>query len=71
MQILTSFGNQHVGIGNAKLWRSGSKPMQGPNINGFVSEWNIGLKVEGPVILSFLKYFFNIQRSCLILEGTV
>ena len=33
---------QHVGIGNTKLWRS--KPTPVPNVNGFVSQWNIGLK---------------------------
>ena len=38
------FRYQHVGIPNAKLWRSGSKPMRGPNANGFASQWNIGLK---------------------------
>ena len=37
------FRMQHVGIGNAKLWRWGSKPMPGPNANGFASQWNIGL----------------------------
>ena len=26
---------QHVGIPNARLWHWGSKPMQGPNANGF------------------------------------
>ena len=36
------FRYQHVGLPNAKLWRSGSKPMRGPNANGFVSQWNIG-----------------------------
>ena len=36
--------NQHVGIGNAKLWRWGSKPTPVPNANGFASQWNIGLK---------------------------
>ena len=37
------FRYQHVGIPKAKLWRWGSKPMQGPNTNGFASQWNIGL----------------------------
>ena len=37
------FGYQHVGIPNAKLWRWGSKPTPGPNANGFVLQWNIGL----------------------------
>ena len=32
-----------VGIGNAKLWRWGSKPTPGPNANGFALQWNIGL----------------------------
>ena len=34
---------QHVGIGNEKLWRWGSKPTPVPNANGFASQWNIGL----------------------------
>ena len=33
-----------VGISNAKLWHWGSKPTQGPNANGFASQWNIGLQ---------------------------
>ena len=35
---------QDVGISNAKSWHWVSKPMRGPNINGFVFWWNIGLK---------------------------
>ena len=38
------FRYQHVGIGNVKLWPWGSKPMQRPIVNGFGSQWNIGLK---------------------------
>ena len=38
------FRYQHVGIPNAKLWHWGSKPMRGPNANGFASQWNIGLR---------------------------
>ena len=34
---------QHVGIPNAKLCL-GSKPLPGPNANGFASQWNIGFK---------------------------
>ena len=30
------FRYQHVGIPNMKLWRLGSKPMRGPNANGFI-----------------------------------
>ena len=26
--------------GNTKLWRWVSKPMRGPNANGFASQWN-------------------------------
>ena len=40
-----SFRYQHVGIPNAKLWRWGSKPTQGPNANGFALQWNIGLRL--------------------------
>ena len=36
------FRYQHVGIGNAKLWRWGSKPTRGPNANGFALQWNTG-----------------------------
>ena len=41
---LSFFRYQHVGIGNAKLWRWGSEPTPGPNANGFASQWNIGLR---------------------------
>ena len=37
------FKYQHVGIPNRKLWGWGSKPMRGPNANGFASQWNMGL----------------------------
>ena len=37
------FRYQHVGIGNAKMWRWGSKTTRGPNANGFALQWNIGL----------------------------
>ena len=40
------FRYQHVGIGNAKLWRWGSKPMPVPNSNGFASQWNIGFTIN-------------------------
>ena len=39
------FRYQHVGTGNAKLWRWGSKPTPIPNANGFASQWNIGLRL--------------------------
>ena len=38
------FRYQHVGIGNVKLWRWGSKPTRGPNANGFASQWIIGYR---------------------------
>ena len=40
------FRYQHVGIGNARLGRWVSRPMPGPNTNGFASQWNIGLKIQ-------------------------
>ena len=36
-------GNQHVGIGNAKVSRWGYCPMRRPNMRGFALWWNIGL----------------------------
>ena len=36
------FGYQLVGMDNAKGLCLESKPMQGPNMNGFVFWWNIG-----------------------------
>ena len=39
------FRYQHVGIGNARLWRWVSKPTPGPHTNGFMSQWNIGFSV--------------------------
>ena len=44
-QVFCVFRYQHVGIGNAKLWRWGSKPTPVPNANGFASQWNIGLNI--------------------------
>ena len=38
------FRYQQVGIGNAKLWRWGSKPMPESNAKGYASQWNIGLR---------------------------
>ena len=32
-------------LGDAKVWRWGSKPTPVPNANGFASQWNIGLRV--------------------------
>ena len=32
-------------LGDAKVWRWGSKPMPGPNANGFASQWNIGFTI--------------------------
>ena len=37
-------------LGDAKVWRWGSKPTPVPNANGFASQWNIGLNL--PVFLS-------------------
>ena len=33
-------------LGNAKVWRWGSKPTPVPNANGFASQWNIGFTVH-------------------------
>ena len=46
------FRYQLVGIPNAKLWRWGSKPTRGPNVNGFALQWNIGLNFSGMVTIS-------------------
>ena len=35
----------YFALGDAKVWRWGSKPTPGPNANGFASQWNIGLSV--------------------------
>ena len=40
--MLVSFG-----LGDAKVWRWGSKPTPVPNANGFASQWNIGLTYKG------------------------
>ena len=34
----------YFALGDAKVWRWGSKPTPGPNANGFASKWNIGFK---------------------------
>ena len=45
MQAISSdFRNQHVGLGNTKLWRWVSKPTSVPKANGFASQWIIGLR---------------------------
>ena len=41
----SAFRYQHVSIPNVKLWHWGSKPMPGPNANGFALWWNLGFKV--------------------------
>ena len=33
-------------LGDAKVWRWGSKPTALPNANGFASQWNIGFKIK-------------------------
>ena len=38
----THFSTFRYPIPNSKLWRWESKPMQGANVNGFASQWNIG-----------------------------
>ena len=50
---LTSVGGFAIGdmlvsfaLGNAKVWRWGSKPTPVPNANGFASQRNIGFKVK-------------------------
>ena len=35
----------YFALGDAKVWRWGSKPTPAPNTNGFASQWNIGLIV--------------------------
>ena len=35
----------YFALGDAKVWRWGSKPMPGPNANGFASQWNIGFNL--------------------------
>ena len=32
-------------LGDAKVWRWGSKPTPVPNANGFALQWNIGFNV--------------------------
>ena len=39
------FGNQYVGISNAKRSRWGSTPIRQPNASGFALQWNIGYRV--------------------------
>ena len=51
------FRYQHVGIPNTKLWRCGSKPMQGTNANGFTSQWNIGFTFIPVSLLLFIFFF--------------
>ena len=41
----------YFALGDAKVWRWGSKPTPGPNANGFASQWNIGFIVIPSFIL--------------------
>ena len=45
------FRYQHVGIPNTKFVAMESKPMPGPNANGFASQWNIGFTCSSKVTL--------------------
>ena len=44
-QIL-AFLDTNMLVSNGKLWRWGCKPTQGPNVNGFALQWNIGFIVQ-------------------------
>ena len=42
-------------LGDAKVWHWGSKPTPVPNVNGFASQWNIGLSLVPWVDLQVVK----------------
>ena len=48
---------QHLGITNGKLWHFGSKSTQGPNTNGFASQWNIGLALHCMCVFSHSRVY--------------
>ena len=63
------FRYQHVGIPNAKLWRWGSKQTQGPNVNGFASQWNIGFTVFQIAVdaaSDHLRFIIPLRQSNLV-----
>ena len=62
----STFGYQYVGIPSPKLWRWGSQPMPGPNMNGCASQWNIGLRkfnVPCHLIPHVICHFWDILIS--------
>ena len=72
------FRYQHVGIPNAKLRRLGSKPMPGPNANGFASQWNKGFKGLFLKIITILMrhvthtdYVIKYVTQCMILNDSI
>ena len=58
-------------LGDAKVWRWGSKPTPGPNANGFVSQWNIGFKRIFKILFQVTSHtiklvFFQSQCNAVI-----
>ena len=47
----------YFALGDAKVWRWGSKPTPGPNANNFASQWNIG--VRACMLIVFLLLMFG------------
>ena len=41
------FRYQHVGIGNVKSLRLGSRPTRDHNASCFALQWNIGFRIDG------------------------
>ena len=57
-------------LGDAKVWRWGSKPTPVPDVDGFASQWNIGIIIMSFFNMNIYKYFHNDQSIHLILNGT-
>ena len=60
----------YFALGDAKVWRWGSKPTLVPNANGFASQCNIGLRVWSLVTGTErgLKQMFNEASQVLPLQ---
>ena len=56
----------YFALGDAKVWRWGSKPTPGPNANGFASQWNIGCRSPPSDIPLVYKLFYTFVNIALI-----
>ena len=63
-QILVFLDTNMLVSPNTKLWRWGSKPMRGPNANGFASQWNISYNLQR--MKGFYAFTFKSRLSQML-----